>query len=153
MLLAVAAWCLVFLVPHLYWAAGGRRGLGSEVVAMDVAFSQPWFVAYNGATALACVVGAGGALALLARRGGRYPRWWWRAALALAVLLGLRAAAGLPVDLAAGDLASPPVLVAVEIWFAVGALVFAGLARDLRTARAGRGATAPAGAPPPPPSP
>lgn len=129
---AVCGWCLVFAAPHLYWAAGGRAGLGAEAAAADAALATPWFAAYNLTTAVLSVAGAvlgvGFARGLpdVARRAAR-------AALGVASVLllvrGLIGTVGLVVAVAGPGLTSPPVLVAVEGWFLLGGLLFGALYR------------------------
>jgi hypothetical protein len=54
----VAAWSLVFAAPHLYWAAGGRAGLGVEAAAADAALARTPFFVYNLAAAGLAIGGA-----------------------------------------------------------------------------------------------
>ncbi|MGQ0575064.1 MAG: DUF3995 domain-containing protein [Pseudonocardia sp.] len=138
--LLVVAWSVVFAAPHVYWAAGGRGGLGDSSAAADAALATPWFAAYNlvvTVLALAAALVASG----LAR--GRFGpgarRWFALVAAAGAVALLARGALGVGLLLAGvpTGTASPgtaPVLVAIEPWFLVGALAFGGLARSLRLA-------------------
>lgn len=125
----VLVWSVVFVVPHLYWALGGRAGLGTDRATADAAFDRPWFVAYNLLTVVLTVVGAGLCVAWT-RPGRAAPRVDRLRQLALvgAVVLLLRGGVGLVLLLvgsALGDEPWPtPVLVAVEPWFVVGGLLY-----------------------------
>ena len=83
---AACVWAMVFGLPHLYWAVGGRAGLawalawhGPEEQAL---MRDPWFIAFGlwGVAAL-CAIAALVALASVRRWGRRFPR---RLLLALA---------------------------------------------------------------------
>ncbi len=133
---ATTAWCLAFLVPHAYWAAGGRADLGTTSLAADRAFDQPLFVAYNGAAMVACTVGAVAALLLPRTTPRGRPRTISRViALASGGALLARGAVGL-VDLAVGaaqgGAASPLVLVLVEPAFVLGGALWLVLGLTLR---------------------
>jgi len=94
--LLVVLWSLAFAAPHLYWAAGGRAGLGVEAAKADAALGQTPFFVYNLAAAgLAC---GGAAIAVVlakACRGGRLHRRLLLAASAGTVVLLLRGVVGL----------------------------------------------------------
>lgn len=131
-------WSLIFGAPHLYWALGGRAGLGHQAGAADAALSQPWFATYNLTVAGLTVAGALVALAVI--RGlieGRLRRWLRIAVGSVGVVLLLRGAVGL-VLLGAGllggtsDPATPPVLLLIEPWIVLGGVVQMGMARSLR---------------------
>ncbi|MBA3620706.1 MAG: DUF3995 domain-containing protein [Euzebyales bacterium] len=138
---AACLWSLVFAVPHFYWAAGGRGGLGAQAAAADEALGQSWFFAYNLVVGVLAVAGAATALVLGGRVG--VVRMWrpvrgvaWSAS----VVLFVRGAVGM-VDLglqfAGGVLDSPPMLVAIEPWFLLGGYLFASLARRAGRERSG----------------
>ncbi|WP_299053538.1 hypothetical protein [uncultured Nocardioides sp.] len=134
-LTGLVGWCAVFAVPHLYWAAGGRAGLGASAADADAAFATPWFAAYNAATVVLCLAGIGLGVVDLSGLSGRtrLAVRFRRVLLVLGVLLALRGAVGvtgLALEAATtGGVSSPPVLVAVEGWFLLGAVVLLGLAR------------------------
>ncbi|WP_176946321.1 DUF3995 domain-containing protein [Blastococcus aurantiacus] len=136
-LLGIAGWALAFAAPHLYWAGGGRRGLGEETSAADDALATPWFAAYNLVVAVLAVVAGVLALALFRRGVGLRARpWVRRTALAAATVLLVRGALGvvlLLVDAVTGtDGQAPPlVLLAVEPWFVVGGCLHLGAALSL----------------------
>lgn len=136
---ACTAWCLVFAAPHVYWAVGGRAGLGAEAAAADAALATWWFAAYNVVATVLALVGAWLAPALAQGWPGPLRRWWHPVVTAAAVLLLVRGAIGL-VGLAlaaAGEgIDSPVVLLAVEPWFVLGGLLFGALA--LASRRPGR---------------
>lgn len=138
--LLTGTWSLVFAAPHVYWALGGRAGLGAQAAAADAALRETWFAAYN----LAAVGLAGfGALAAgvvaLGRVRARSRRWLRAAAGTAGVVLLVRGALGL-VLLGAGMVrgtdasATPTVLLAIEYWFVAGGVVHVGMARSLRVA-------------------
>lgn len=133
----VAAWSLLFAVPHFYWAAGGRAGLGAQAGAADTALQQGWFAAYNLAVAILAVLGALVAVALARHWGGPRLRRLLLAGAALAcIALSVRGALGLvllSVDLLRGtyDRATPPLLVAIEPWFVLGGIAFGGMVWQL----------------------
>lgn len=122
--LILAVWCAIFGALHLYWALGGRLGLGGTSAEADTAFAQPWFAAYNAAVILLSV--AGMAVAVAARTGHLKSR---PSLVALLVVTGgvlvLRGAVGWASLLAAmatrGSWESPFLLLAVEVWFLAGA--------------------------------
>lgn len=138
--IAAGAWCVVFGAVHVYWALGGRAGLGTSAADADEAFSTPWFWAYNAAVA---VLSIGGAIVAAATSMGIPPRTARRlrglSRVAGGVLL-VRGGLGtvlLLVDLVAGGLESmpAPVLVAVEPGFVAGGLAFTAVGRAGRAAQ------------------
>lgn len=120
---ALALWAALFAVPHLYWAFGGRRGLGADTEAADVALETTWFAAYNWGVSCASVVAA-----LLCGWLVLHPRThipgWRRALQVTGVLLLIRGAIGvLSLALLVPDGPMPPyLLIAVEPWFVIGGL-------------------------------
>lgn len=138
----VGGWSLLFAAPHFYWAAGGRAGLGSQAAAANAALQQAWFAAYN--LAAGCLGILGAVLALALARGWGRPvvrRWLVRAAAATAVVLLLRGAVGLTllgVELPRGTIngRTPGILLAIEPWFVLGAVVYGGMVvRSTRDSR------------------
>jgi len=138
--IAAAAWSIVFAAVHVYWASGGRGGLGATAAEADEAFSTTWFWAYN---AVVVVLSLGGAVvaastaAVTSRRTARLLR---RVSWAAAGVLVARGGAGivfLLIDLAVAGLDPRPplVLLLIEPAFIVGGLAFAAVARG-RTATA-----------------
>ena len=121
---AGVGWAVLFAAAHGYWAVGGRLGVPSDMAEIA---QRPWFLAYDVVAGLLCVLGA----ALLARlvgvqARGRSPAVALVRVLRLgAVLLGLRAVVGLLGDVAllAGGEAGATML--FDVWFAVGAVLFA----------------------------
>lgn len=138
----VIVWSAVFAAPHLYWAVGGRAGLGDQAGAADAALATGWFAAYNLAAAvaaLAVVVAVAGLAA--GRVHGRARRILLAAARVAAVLLLLRGVLGLALlaveQLNGAGGSTPAVLIAIEPWFVVGGIAFGGLARAWRGGRSG----------------
>jgi hypothetical protein len=129
-----AAWSLLFAAPHLYWAAGGREGLGAQARAADAALRQAWFAGYNLFAAILAILGALVAVALARRWGGpRLRRWLLSAAALGCIVLSVRGALGLVLlfaDVVRGthDPATPALLVAIEPWFVVGGIAYGGMA-------------------------
>lgn len=126
----VAAWSLVFAVVHVYWAAGGRAGLGAQAGAADTALGQAWFAGYNLLTATLAVLGALVAVALARQWGGpRLRRWLLATAVLGCIALSVRGVLGLTLmsaDLLRGtyDRATPALLVAIEPWFVLGGIAY-----------------------------
>ncbi|MBA8823609.1 heme/copper-type cytochrome/quinol oxidase subunit 2 [Saccharopolyspora lacisalsi] len=135
---AVGAWSLVFAVPHIYWAAGGRTGLGTRTTAADAAFDQLWFFVYNLVIVVLAVCGVVVALVLAGDWGGFLLRRWLVFAATLAgVALLLRGGLGMIVivaDLASAalDNRTPLILLVIEPYFVLGALLFLGMAAHYR---------------------
>ena len=150
------AWALIFALPHLYWALGGRTGLRFSLALHgsreEAVIRDPWFVATGlwGVAGL-CILGAVVALAAVRPSGRVIPRWillavaWSACAITVvrALLwpgfirstLYVTGTVSLPADIDPSwirwDLAlwSP--------WFLVGGILFGVLARTL-TRRAPR---------------
>ncbi len=135
--IAAAAWSILFGAVHVYWALGGRAGLGATAAEADEAFATTWFWAYNAAVALlslgAAVVAASTAVATSARTARLVRGASWVAAGVLVARGGLGTVL-LVIDLAAGglDRTPPLVLVLIEPAFIVGGLAFAAVARGER---------------------
>lgn len=128
---ATAIWSLLFAAPHFYWAVGGRAGLGTDTQAADQAFGQSWFFAYNLLVGLMAVAGAVVAIALAHSRRANASPWLRLVAWMACGLLCVRGAIGLvdlALQLAAGDMDSPVVLVVIEPWFLLGGVLFGVLA-------------------------
>lgn len=70
---AAALWAGVFAVFHVVWACGWYVGLNNAQA--EVAFSRPWFVAYDLVVAAMCVFAVPVALSLGSSWGRRLPRW------------------------------------------------------------------------------
>lgn len=139
---AAGVWSVVFAAPHLYWAAGGRAGLGSQAAAADAALEQTWFAVYNLAAGVLGVLGGGVAVVLARQWAGRRSRRLLLGATVLAagalLLRGVLGIALLAIDLGAGvlDGQTPPILLAIEPWFVLGGLTFGLMAREQRGPRA-----------------
>lgn len=126
---AACAWSIAFLVPHVYWAAGGTAGLpGGERLEGAIAL-------INHAAIVLSVVAAGLALALarppasVARR-----RILVAGAWTAAVLLGVRGAGGLAQGLLEGgewsDAGSDALVIGFEALFLLGGILFGLAARE-----------------------
>lgn len=133
--LLLLIWGAVFGALHVYWALGGRAGLGETSAEAEAAFQQSWFAAYNGV--VIALTAAGVALAIAVATGH------FRARRSVAVLLLVAGSALLLrgvvgwVSLVAtvatrGTWGSPFLLVAVEAWFLAGGLVCIVLGRRMR---------------------
>lgn len=125
------AWCIAFGGLHVYWALGGRAGLGTQRADADAALASTWFALYNGAVAAACVIAAILAIADLATD-WRIVSRMGRIVVTLAVLLaarGILGVGGLAWAAVRGEIDSPPVLIAVEVFFVAGAAILLLLAR------------------------
>ena len=135
---AAIVWSAVFGLVHLYWAGGGRRGLGGSADDADAALAAGWFQLYNLSTAALAVCGAGLAATLLRPGIARVTsRWVGRLAVAAAVVLLARGTLGtvLLIAEAVGDDPAehrPVLLVLVEPWFVLGGIVFTGVWRVAR---------------------
>jgi len=136
--LLAGTWSLLFAAPHVYWALGGRAGLGAQAAAADAALDQTWFAAYNLAAAVLGVAGAAVAYVLAtASLGGRVRRFLLLACAVASVALLLRGALGVTLlgvsaldD--APDEPTPAVLLAIEPYFVLGGLAFSGMVLDHR---------------------
>jgi len=116
-----AAWSLVFLVPHAYWAAGGTAGLDGRQLDGAVAV-------VNAAAIALSLLAAALALALVRRWGAAVP--WWAllaGAWAACALLGLRGAGGLVQGLFGG---SSLFVASFEALFLLGGVLFGVAARQ-----------------------
>ncbi len=137
--LLAGAWSVIFAAPHFYWALGGRAGLGAQTAAADAALQQGWFAAYNLTAGCLGVLGAAMALVLANRWGGqRMHRWLMIASVAACAGLLLRGILGLTllgVSLLRGtlDQETPALLLAIEPWFVLGGLAYAGMALSQRS--------------------
>ena len=120
---AAAAWSVVFLVPHAYWAAGGTSGLDGR--AMDGALAV-----VNAAAILLSLLAMVLALALV-RPWGRVVsrRVLLAGAWAAAAVLGVRGAGGLLQGLFGG---SSAFVAGFEALFLVGGVLFGLAARHHR---------------------
>jgi hypothetical protein len=50
-------WSVVFAVAHVYWAAGGRIGIGDSPAATR-AMTTAWFLVYDIVAGVLCIAGA-----------------------------------------------------------------------------------------------
>ena len=136
--LLAGAWSVIFATPHFYWALGGRAGLGAQTAAADAALQQGWFAAYNLTAGCLGLLGAAMALVLANRWvGQRMHRWLMIASMAACAGLLLRGILGLTllgVSLFRGtlDRETPALLLAIEPWFVLGGLAYAGMALSQR---------------------
>ncbi len=135
--IAAATWSIVFGAVHVYWAAGGRGGLGAEAAEADKPFSTAWFWAYNAVVAMLSLGGAVVAAWTAVVTSPRTARFLRRVSWVAAWVLGARGGLGilfLLVDLGAGgpDPRPPLVLLLIEPAFIVGGLAFAAVARGER---------------------
>ena len=76
---AACAWALQFATPHLYWAVGGRVGLGFALAWRgddeEALIRDPWFIAFGlWGVAAASILAASVALALVRPWGRMFPR-------------------------------------------------------------------------------
>jgi hypothetical protein len=75
---AAVAWCVVFGVPHLYWALGGTAGFAewsmppNKILALT---RDPLYMGITWGVVIACVFGAIVALAPFQTWSRRIPRW------------------------------------------------------------------------------
>ena len=139
----VIVWSLLFAAPHLYWAMGGRAGLGAEAAEADAALGETAFFIYNLAVTGLAMCGA--TIAVVLRRAG--PRLRNLLLLASAVasaLLLLRGAIGLTllglsVLRSTFDGQTPVLLLAIEPWFLIGGLAYGAMVlRQRRVSIPGR---------------
>lgn len=134
--IAAAAWSIVFAAMHVYWASGGRGGLGTAAAEADEAFSTTWFSAYNAVVAMLSLAGAVVAASTAVATSPRTARLLRRASWAAACVLIARGGLGivfLLIDLAAGGLdpRPPMVLLLIEPAFVVGGIAYAAVARGM----------------------
>jgi hypothetical protein len=132
---AATTWSIVFAAVHVYWASGGRGGLGETAAEADEAFSTTWFWAYNAVVAMLSVGGAVVAASTAVATSPRTARLLRGACWAAACVLVARGVLGivfLLIDLAAGKLDPMPplLLLLIEPAFIVGGLAFAAVARN-----------------------
>lgn len=145
--LVVTVWSLLFAAPHLYWALGGRAGLGAEAAEADAALGETGFFIYNLAVTGLAMCGATIAVVLTKGRAG--PRLRTLLLLAGAVasaLLLVRGAVGLTllgvsVLRSTFDGQTPVLLLAIEPWFLIGGLAYGAMVlRQRQVSIPGRGA-------------
>jgi hypothetical protein len=137
-----SSWSLVFGAVHLYWAFGGRLGLG-DTDAADEAFQRPWFAAFN---ALAGVVLLALAAAVaLGAAGGRVTRWDWRRRRAVLWAVGAVLLARGGIGVVQWLLSAPteaeevsPALALYDVWFLLGGGLYVALVSPGATGTAGR---------------
>ena len=131
---AAFAWSVVFLAPHVYWAAGGTAGLPEgEQLSGAIAF-------VNHAAIVLTILAAALALALARRWGDAVPpRLLLAGAWAAFLLLGLRGMAGIAEGLASGgawsEEGSDGLVIAFEALFLVGGILFGLAAREYSRSR------------------
>ncbi|MCP9488060.1 MAG: DUF3995 domain-containing protein [Gaiellaceae bacterium MAG52_C11] len=125
---AAFSWSIVFLIPHLYWAAGGTAGLDGDAITGVLAainYLAMGFSIAAGALALALVRAWG---ALLPRRLLLTGAW------AACVILSLRGGGGLlqtlVVALGQSDDDVPTLALVFEPLFLVGGILFGLAARE-----------------------
>lgn len=128
---AACGWSVVFLVPHVYWAAGGTAGL-PNAEPLDGAIAT-----VNGAAIVLSVLAALLALALT-RRSRTSPRRVLVAATWTAcVVLSLRGLAGLGEGVVSGgewsEEGSDGLVIAFETLFLAGGVLFGLAAREATT--------------------
>lgn len=119
---AAFAWALVFLLPHVYWAAGGTAGLGDESIEGTIAV-------INAAAIVLSVLAAVLALALVRPWGASIPRRILLAgAWGACVLLSLRGSVGLlqaaAIAFGASDEDVPTLALVFEPLFLIGGILF-----------------------------
>lgn len=120
-----ASWALIFGVLHSMWATGWYIGLDRTFA--QKAFAQPWFLAYDLAVAVMCLVAVWVALALVRPWGRRVPRWalgglaWCGTGLLMS--RAIASIVQLLCQVATGSFVARAMLV-WEVWFYVGAILF-----------------------------
>jgi hypothetical protein len=128
-------WALVFSLVHLLWAAGWYVGL--DPVSAQQAFAQPWFLAYDLAVAGLCLAAAVAALGWVRSWGRRVPHPILLRLLVIGTgVLVLRAGGGIVQGIyraATGREVLERSLV-WEVWFCLGAVLFALSLRRFRRA-------------------
>lgn len=122
---AFALWCVLFALPHVAWALGSRWGLGDQSDAADAALATTWFFAYNAVTIALAVCGAVLAAAQSAALITLLPKFTVLAQVLAGVLLirGTIGVLGLAASGIDGIRDTPPILLAVEAWFLLGAVL------------------------------
>ena len=131
---AAAVWSMVFLIPHVYWAAGGTAGPEAEPLGGTLA------VVNYAAIALSAVAVAL-ALSLARPWSGALPRRALRAGAWIAsVVLTARGAGGLLQGLVAGgawsEVGADALVIAFEALFLLGGILFGLAARAYSRCRA-----------------
>ncbi len=126
---AAAAWALIFAAPHFWWALGVSWAFPGDADLFERAFDRTWWLVYDLAVALLCLVGAGLALALVQPCGHVFPRRLLRGAVwSGSVLLLLRGALGVvPMvwSLLGGAFDDVhPWSYVIEPWFLLGGILF-----------------------------
>lgn len=131
---ATGVWSLAFAVLHLYWAFGGRAGLGGAAAAADAALARPGFAIYNWTIVALSFVGV--IVAVSAVRARAMPLAIPLTTLASAILL-VRGTFGMMLLLLDpnADGEHPLLLVVIEPSFVVGGIAFGWLSYILRRAR------------------
>jgi hypothetical protein len=123
--LAAASWALVFALFHITWATGWYVLLDPEFAAQ--AFARPAFLTYDLVVAALCIGAAVVALACVAPRGRRAPRWLLGGLAWMGTgVLVLRSVSSLGQHaylLFAGRL-QVSVMTVWEVWFYLGSLLF-----------------------------
>lgn len=146
----VVVWSLVFAALHVYWAVGGRAGLGPDAAEADAALARTPFFIYNLAAAGLALGGAAIAVVLArGRPGWRVRRHLLLAATVAGTVLLVRGAVGLSllgVSVLGGtfDPQTPAVLLTIEPWFLAGGLAFTGMVVTQRRLPHGAESTRPA---------
>ena len=125
-----AVWSAIFAAMHFYWGAGGRLGLGPGA---DAAFRRFWFLMYDLAVGVICVLGAVVAVAVARHWAGRV---WLALAWSGAVVLLLRGGGGLTQGtyqlITLGPAEVPIRLVTYDVWFLLGGFLFVAAIRRYR---------------------
>ena len=150
---AVVAWCVVFGIPHLYWALGGTAGFAEFSMPSNRTLAltrDPLYMGITWGVVIACVVGAIVALAPFQTWTRRIPRWllltplWIACGLFLVRGIGnpiqsaLLIAGGMPFDPLAGTEAqawNQWLLIDAILyspWFILGGLAFGATAWSAR---------------------
>jgi len=131
---AACAWSVLFLVPHVYWAAGGTGGLP------DGDALEGLVAAINYAAIALSVAAAALALSLLPQRPPAPRRLLLAGAWSASLLLGVRGAGGLLqglIDALGGsDDGSETFVIAFEGLFLLGGILFGVAAAQYRRASA-----------------
>jgi hypothetical protein len=123
---AAAGWAFVFTFLHVAWALGWYIALSDEVAR--IAFDQTWKLIYDIVIAGMCALAVVVALALVQPWGRRVSQRWLNIlAVSGTALLVLRGGGGLiqTVYLIARGRYSPEPMHLYEVWFCLGAFLFA----------------------------